>query len=121
MANTVYAWYIHVFLGFFQVTTDTYLKMKVVLVAAVVLVLAAFCSETQATEAMTAPSACCFSYQTQRIPMRAIKQYSYTSSKCSMPALVIVTKKGREVCVNPEDDWVQNYLKSPKKATDAEK
>nr|XP_014342826.1 PREDICTED: C-C motif chemokine 5-like [Latimeria chalumnae] len=86
--------------------------MKVVLVAAVVLVLAAFCSETQAADGACVPSICCFSYQTQRIPMRAIEDYFYTSSKCSMPALVFITKKGRQACVNPEDKWVKDYLKS---------
>uniref|UniRef100_M3XL12 C-C motif chemokine n=2 Tax=Latimeria chalumnae TaxID=7897 RepID=M3XL12_LATCH len=59
---------------------------------------------------MTAPSVCCFSYQTQRIPTRAIEDYFYTSSSCSMPALVFVTRKGREVCANPEDQWVKDYV-----------
>ncbi|XP_005986932.1 C-C motif chemokine 4 homolog [Latimeria chalumnae] len=84
--------------------------MKVVLLAAVVLVLAAFCFETQATGGTNTPSFCCFSFQTRRIPMRAIEDYFYTNTNCSTPGLVFITKKGRQACVNPEDQWVKDYL-----------
>uniref|UniRef100_G1MYM5 Chemokine interleukin-8-like domain-containing protein n=1 Tax=Meleagris gallopavo TaxID=9103 RepID=G1MYM5_MELGA len=33
-----------------------------------------------------------------------------TSSKCRLPAVILVTKKGKEVCANPKESWVQNYL-----------
>ncbi|XP_005986935.1 C-C motif chemokine 4 homolog [Latimeria chalumnae] len=87
--------------------------MKVTLVAAVVLLLAAVCSETLAEPvAPNTPTICCFRYQTQRIPKRAIEDYFYTSSVCSKPGLVFVTRKGREVCANPEDKWVKDYMNS---------
>ncbi|XP_014342903.1 C-C motif chemokine 3-like [Latimeria chalumnae] len=86
--------------------------MKVTLIATMVLILAAnFFEKVTATEIVTVPSTCCFSYQTQQIPMRAIRDFFYTSSTCSKPGLVFITRKGRQACVNPEDRWVKDYLK----------
>ncbi|XP_007517014.1 C-C motif chemokine 5 [Erinaceus europaeus] len=87
--------------------------MKISTVAlAVVLTTAAFC-----TPALTSPYAsdttpCCFAYITRLLPRAHIQEYFYTSSKCSIPAVVFVTRKNRQVCANPEKKWVREYINS---------
>ncbi|NXP54974.1 CCL5 protein, partial [Heliornis fulica] len=53
---------------------------------------------------------CCFSYTSQKLPQKHVKDYFYTSSKCSQPAVVFITRKGRQVCANPNISWVKDYV-----------
>ncbi|NXF79174.1 CCL4 protein, partial [Sclerurus mexicanus] len=57
------------------------------------------------------PISCCFQYVSRRIPRRIITFAYRTSTSCLQPAVVLVTTKGKRVCANPEEDWVQKYLK----------
>ncbi|NWH43083.1 CCL4 protein, partial [Fregata magnificens] len=54
---------------------------------------------------------CCFSYAQRPIRRRFITSAYMTSSICSQPAVVMVTRNGREVCTDPQAHWVQAYLK----------
>ncbi|XP_037348746.1 C-C motif chemokine 3-like [Talpa occidentalis] len=56
------------------------------------------------------PTACCFSYALRQIPRKFIVDYFETSSQCSKPGVIFQTKKNREVCANPSDGWVQEYI-----------
>uniref|UniRef100_A0A5F8HM16 C-C motif chemokine n=1 Tax=Monodelphis domestica TaxID=13616 RepID=A0A5F8HM16_MONDO len=56
------------------------------------------------------PTSCCFSYVSQQIHRKFVIDYYETSSLCSQPAVVFQTKRGRQVCANPSDDWVQTYM-----------
>ncbi|XP_042735831.1 C-C motif chemokine 3-like [Lagopus leucura] len=56
------------------------------------------------------PTTCCFSYVPRPIPRNVIASAFPTSSKCRLPAVILVTKKGKEVCANPEESWVQKRL-----------
>ncbi|XP_054449330.1 C-C motif chemokine 4 isoform X2 [Pteronotus mesoamericanus] len=51
------------------------------------------------------PTACCFSFTTRQLPRDFVVDYYETSSLCSQPAVV-----GRQVCSNPSDSWVQEYI-----------
>ncbi|XP_009938624.2 C-C motif chemokine 5 [Opisthocomus hoazin] len=53
---------------------------------------------------------CCFSYTARKLPQSHVKDYFYTSSKCSQPAVVFITRKNREVCANPDARWVKEYV-----------
>uniref|UniRef100_A0A674KA73 C-C motif chemokine n=1 Tax=Terrapene triunguis TaxID=2587831 RepID=A0A674KA73_9SAUR len=55
------------------------------------------------------PTACCFSYTARQIPRNFVKDYYSTSSMCSQPGIVFTTRKGRELCANPSESWVQEY------------
>ncbi|KAM9044980.1 C-C motif chemokine 4 isoform 2-T2 [Megaptera novaeangliae] len=69
---------------------------------------AAFCSlALSAPMGSDPPTACCFSYTLRKLPRNFVIDYYETSSLCSQPA---VTKKGRQVCANPSDPWVQEYM-----------
>ncbi|TKC35485.1 hypothetical protein EI555_004132, partial [Monodon monoceros] len=57
------------------------------------------------------PSECCYSYVTRPIRKQWISGYYETSSQCSKPGIVFITKNGRQFCANPSDDWVQDYIK----------
>uniref|UniRef100_A0A803Y2K7 Chemokine interleukin-8-like domain-containing protein n=2 Tax=Meleagris gallopavo TaxID=9103 RepID=A0A803Y2K7_MELGA len=56
------------------------------------------------------PTTCCFSYVQRPIPRNVIASAFPTSSKCRLPAVILITKKGKEVCANPEESWVQKRL-----------
>ncbi|NXP22748.1 CCL5 protein, partial [Scytalopus superciliaris] len=56
------------------------------------------------------PTVCCFSYISRKLPQTHVKQYFYTSSLCPKPAVVFVTRKNLEVCANPDDKWVKEYV-----------
>ncbi|NXP69204.1 CCL5 protein, partial [Chloropsis cyanopogon] len=55
---------------------------------------------------------CCFSYISRKLPQSHVQEYFYTSSKCSQPAVVFVTRKKRKVCANPDAGWVKEYVNS---------
>ncbi|OPJ79412.1 C-C motif chemokine 4-like [Patagioenas fasciata monilis] len=57
---------------------------------------------------------CCFSYTRHKLPWKIIQRYYSTSTSCTHPAIVFITKKGRQVCANPSDPWVQSYLQNLK-------
>uniref|UniRef100_A0A8C3S7P0 C-C motif chemokine n=2 Tax=Chelydra serpentina TaxID=8475 RepID=A0A8C3S7P0_CHESE len=85
--------------------------MKVSVAALAVLLIAAFCSlASSAPIGSDPPTACCFTYASRKIPRGLVMDYYDTNSMCSQTAIVFITKKGREVCANPKEDWVQEYV-----------
>uniref|UniRef100_A0A8C3LB55 Chemokine interleukin-8-like domain-containing protein n=1 Tax=Chrysolophus pictus TaxID=9089 RepID=A0A8C3LB55_CHRPC len=73
------------------------------------LLLLALCSSAVAhLDGLT--TTCCISYVQRPIPRNVIPSAYITSSTCRLPAVVLVTKKGKEVCANPEESWVQKRL-----------
>uniref|UniRef100_U3KH09 Chemokine interleukin-8-like domain-containing protein n=1 Tax=Ficedula albicollis TaxID=59894 RepID=U3KH09_FICAL len=53
---------------------------------------------------------CCFTYRQHKIPWKLVRRHYTTSSSCPQPAIVFVTKEGRQVCANPKHTWVRSYL-----------
>ncbi|XP_043758927.1 C-C motif chemokine 3-like [Cervus elaphus] len=56
------------------------------------------------------PTACCFSYTARQLPRKFVANYYETSSQCSKPGIIFQTKRGRELCADPNEDWVQKYI-----------
>ncbi|KAM9272650.1 C-C motif chemokine 3-like [Morus bassanus] len=83
--------------------------MKVPTAALVVLLLVATCSPSKA-HLDGVPTACCFSYQQRPIPQGLIISAYITSSSCTQPGVILVTKK-KELCADPQAPWVQAHLK----------
>ncbi|XP_010198982.1 C-C motif chemokine 4 homolog [Colius striatus] len=84
--------------------------MKVSVVA-LTLLIAAVCSQSSAAPlGSDPPTSCCFTYTSRQLPRSFVVEYYETSSQCSQQAVVFVTRRGREVCANPEQDWVQKYM-----------
>ncbi|XP_010289335.1 PREDICTED: C-C motif chemokine 4 homolog isoform X2 [Phaethon lepturus] len=76
-------------------------------VAVLAVLIATFCYQTSAAPiGSDPPTSCCFTYTSRQLPRSFVVEYYETNSLCSQPAV-----KGREVCANPEQDWVQQYVK----------
>ncbi|XP_004643046.1 C-C motif chemokine 3-like [Octodon degus] len=56
------------------------------------------------------PTACCFTYVSKKIPRQFIADYDETSSQCTEPGVIFKTKRGRQICANPTEAWVQEYI-----------
>ncbi|NXY87131.1 CCL4 protein, partial [Alcedo cyanopectus] len=80
-------------------------------VAALAILIAAFCYQTSAAPiGSDPPTYCCFTYTSRQLPRSFVVEYYETNSQCPQPAVVFVTRKGRQVCANPEEKWVQQYV-----------
>ncbi|NWQ87025.1 CCL3 protein, partial [Burhinus bistriatus] len=84
--------------------------MKVLAAALAVLLLMAICSPAEA-HLDTITTSCCFSYVNRPVPRRFITSAYTTSSRCPQPAVILVTKNGRELCTDPQAPWVKAHLK----------
>ncbi|NXU06675.1 CCL3 protein, partial [Buphagus erythrorhynchus] len=95
--------------------------MRVLAASLAVLLLVAICSLAQADRRVsrnaalsrnneTNPTSCCLMYISRRIPRSMIRSAYRTSTICSMQAVILVTRKGMEVCADPKALWVQEYL-----------
>ncbi|XP_010176701.1 C-C motif chemokine 3 [Antrostomus carolinensis] len=84
--------------------------MKVTTAALVALLLVATCSPSEA-HLDGVPTTCCFSYQQRPVPRSLVVSTYITSSSCAQPGVILVTKKKRELCADPQVPWVQALLK----------
>ncbi|XP_065587746.1 C-C motif chemokine 4 homolog [Cyrtonyx montezumae] len=83
--------------------------MKVSVAALAVLI--AVCYQTSAAPVGSdPPTSCCFTYISRQLPFNFVADYYETNSQCPHAGVVFITRKGREVCANPENEWVQDYI-----------
>ncbi|CAN9509695.1 unnamed protein product [Ophioblennius macclurei] len=55
------------------------------------------------------PKNCCFDYYPKRISKKYIRTYFVTESRCLKPGIILITaKSNKQICVNPNETWVQN-------------
>ncbi|XP_045841664.1 regakine-1-like [Meles meles] len=54
---------------------------------------------------------CCFAYVSRKVPLRFVKSYNRTSHQCSTPGVIFLTRKGRQICADPNVAWVQEYIR----------
>ncbi|NXS98595.1 CCL4 protein, partial [Jacana jacana] len=88
--------------------------MRVSAAALALLLIVASCSQTFSGPVGSDLPVCCFSYTSHKLGWRLIQRYYSTSTSCTLPAIVFITKKGRQVCANPSDTWVQSHLRNLK-------
>ncbi|XP_029782620.1 C-C motif chemokine 15 [Suricata suricatta] len=65
-------------------------------------------------EGFHSPADCCTAYTSRKIRCAIMKDYFQTSSGCSQPGVIFLTKKGQRVCANPFDLGVQDCMRSLK-------
>ncbi|QDQ69221.1 CC chemokine vCCL2 [Colobine gammaherpesvirus 1] len=53
---------------------------------------------------------CCNGYQRRPLPWWLMESWSPTSQSCHKSAVIFLTKKGRQVCMDPSKDWVQKLM-----------
>ncbi|XP_067393869.1 LOW QUALITY PROTEIN: C-C motif chemokine 5-like [Emydura macquarii macquarii] len=85
-------------------------NMKVSVAALAVLLIAAVFSLASSAPIGPDTSVCCFVYGSRQFPKGHLKDYFYTSGKCSQPAVVFITRKDRQICADPDTKWVKEYV-----------
>uniref|UniRef100_A0A2K6L922 C-C motif chemokine n=1 Tax=Rhinopithecus bieti TaxID=61621 RepID=A0A2K6L922_RHIBE len=53
---------------------------------------------------------CCLFYTSRQIPQKFIVDYSETRPQCTNPGVILLTKRGRQICVDLSKKWVQKYI-----------
>ncbi|KAM5308281.1 C-C motif chemokine 16 [Glossophaga mutica] len=69
-------------------------------------------SQTKMVESVNLAQTCCMKYQEKVLPRKLVAGYR-KALNCHLPAIIFITKKKREICTNPSNGWVQDYLKDP--------
>uniref|UniRef100_A0A8C6ZKJ9 C-C motif chemokine 3-like n=1 Tax=Nothoprocta perdicaria TaxID=30464 RepID=A0A8C6ZKJ9_NOTPE len=78
--------------------------MKVLVAALAALLLAALCAQAHLDGV---PTSCCLSYHSRPVPRGLIASAYVTSSSCTQPGVIFVTKKKQEICADPQAPWVR--------------
>ncbi|NXC35862.1 CCL4 protein, partial [Campylorhamphus procurvoides] len=85
--------------------------MKTFTAALAVLFVAVLCCQVSSSPiSLNHYGPCCFEFITRPLPMDLVKSYELTGSHCSPSAVIFTTVKGRLVCANLEDKWVQDMV-----------
>ncbi|XP_005415346.2 PREDICTED: C-C motif chemokine 16 [Chinchilla lanigera] len=72
----------------------------------------AFRSQPKIPESVNPAPTCCLKHNGKSLPKKLVVGYR-EALNCALPAIIFVTKKNREVCANPNDKWVQDYINDP--------
>uniref|UniRef100_A0A3B3Z569 Chemokine interleukin-8-like domain-containing protein n=1 Tax=Poecilia mexicana TaxID=48701 RepID=A0A3B3Z569_9TELE len=54
------------------------------------------------------PDKCCFEFFKNPVKKNLISSYKWTDHRCAIRAVILKTRKGRDICVNPNQLWVKN-------------
>ncbi|NXR70128.1 CCL3 protein, partial [Rhadina sibilatrix] len=84
--------------------------MKVLAATLVTLLLLATCSPSEG-HLDGVPNICCLNYHRHPIPRHRVSSVFVTSSTCSQPGVIVVTKRRQKACADPREAWVQQLLK----------
>ncbi|XP_006833685.1 PREDICTED: c-C motif chemokine 16 [Chrysochloris asiatica] len=72
----------------------------------------AFHSQSKIPESVNQERRCCIKYYDKVLLRKLVVGY-IKALNCHVPAIIFITKKNREICTNPNDSWVQEYIKDP--------
>ncbi|CAH7255254.1 Ccl26 [Phodopus roborovskii] len=53
---------------------------------------------------------CCLSYHHMIIPWDWVYTYELAKTSCSHEFVILTTKRGKKICVQPQAKWVQRYI-----------
>ncbi|KAF7706839.1 hypothetical protein HF521_020093 [Silurus meridionalis] len=70
-----------------------------------------FCQSIAKTQNSDVSDSCCSRYYEIQIPIRFITGYKVTDPQCAQPGVIFILKNSRQMCVDPELEWVQNFLR----------
>ncbi|XP_047614287.1 C-C motif chemokine 16 [Phacochoerus africanus] len=92
------------------------MKVSVASLFLLILILAttsALRNQERIPEWVNPPPTCCLTYHKKVLPRKLVVGYK-KAFNCHLPAIIFITKQNREICTNPDDAWVQKYIKDPK-------
>ncbi|XP_027034687.1 C-C motif chemokine 3-like [Tachysurus fulvidraco] len=72
--------------------------------------LALYSFQFSTAQSANEPDTCCFSFQTQPIPVKVITAYAVTDLRCTKPGVIFTLQDGRRVCADPQVKWVKNNM-----------
>ncbi|KAF7706834.1 hypothetical protein HF521_020088 [Silurus meridionalis] len=55
---------------------------------------------------------CCFEFHKSPVPAANIDNVEETRFDCTLPGVILTTKKGYRICADAEVDWVKEIIKS---------
>ncbi|CAK6965276.1 C-C motif chemokine 36.1 [Scomber scombrus] len=58
------------------------------------------------------PNECCFKFYPRRVNKTLIKSYNMTDNRCPRTGVILMTKKGRYICADPNLSWVEKIMKT---------
>nr|XP_014717727.2 C-C motif chemokine 16 [Equus asinus] len=92
-------------------------RMKVSMAAFFLLILiltttSALGSQPRIPESVNSSPTCCLRYHEKVLPRKLVLGYR-RALNCYLPAIIFITKKKREICANPKNKWVQEYIEDP--------
>ncbi|KAF4088664.1 hypothetical protein AMELA_G00057360 [Ameiurus melas] len=53
---------------------------------------------------------CCFEFLKKPFPTAYVVSYEETRSDCSVPGVILTTKRGYRTCADPEENWVKQII-----------
>ncbi|XP_016528783.1 C-C motif chemokine 3-like [Poecilia formosa] len=56
------------------------------------------------------PTDCCFQFFRNRVNRDLISSYYRTDHRCVLRGVVLITRRGRNICVDEKEPWVQNIV-----------
>uniref|UniRef100_A0A8C6FBY0 C-C motif chemokine n=1 Tax=Monodon monoceros TaxID=40151 RepID=A0A8C6FBY0_MONMO len=70
-------------------------------------------SQPKIPESVNPPPTCCLKYHEKVLPRKVVVRYR-KALNCYLPAIIFITRRKREICTNPNNEWVQEYIKDPR-------
>ncbi|XP_052418275.1 C-C motif chemokine 8-like [Carassius gibelio] len=76
------------------------------------LLAAAFLQSSVMCQSANLPDECCFTYYDRKIPIARTESYIVTRVECTKPGVIIITKRGSRLCVDPQLNWVKSAMQA---------
>lgn len=102
------------FTVFFRLLRTWHLQMAPVHVLCCVSVLLAtfYLTPTESAGSLVSytPNSCCYGFQQHPPPVQILKEWYPTSPACPKPGVILLTKRGRQICADPSKNWVRQLM-----------